>query len=861
MKRLFHLLGFTLLTWAGSTLHACADAKTYALIVGVGEYQDEQIHDRPSAVADARALYELLIDERFLGVPKDQISLLLSGSEGQPQGTPATRENILQAVDKVVKQANQEDFLIVAMFGQGASAADSTCFFPSDAVFKDRVKTSILPKELGERIKPLKTDQLLALLDIHFKGFDAGEETVLEPNLIDLIRVFYAHEEEELKNDDPAPLGRAVILGNAGLVSNVQGDRGIFSKVVMDALRGQADTDGGPDGNVTVDELIRHLETKVPDLARKVGKTRDEKEQLPFVEFARTSHFIITHNPDVYAQVQKQLKQLAELRERDQIDEGEFVEGKRLLGRMPKLKAFRELRAKYEDLIKGEMELEAFREQRKAILTALKISPEEAELYARKVLLGVDSVSEAFIKKIDITVTVAESVRGLFRRIEAVVPKDLAERLDEAKDLSEKDLRTLLADARVYLGRREDLDEGKDVDITLKALMSSLKDPYTTYIDAKEFERLKSQIQGEFTGIGIQIRRDLVRDGLLVVTPIKGSPAYKAGLKAGDLITEIIRPVDNEGTPIKPPEVLTTKGMKTDEAVKKILGKEGTPVQIKVVREGEDKPLVIDLNRAPVEVESVLGWERRVDDSWSYFLDEERGIGYIYLTQFTKSSDEDMKKAIEALKKKGLKGLILDLRFNPGGYLDTAVEICDLFVEDGMIVKVKPRVGFERPFFGEIQGSETDFPMVVLINEGSASGSEIVAACLQDHGRAVVMGNRSFGKGSVQNMQGFPITGGILKLTTATFWRPSDKNLNKASTEGKEEEDWGVRPSKGYKLKLSPTEMVQLRDKLRDHEIIPRRDLPEKEAETQAFTDRQLDMALEYLSEQIRLASTARRNN
>jgi carboxyl-terminal processing protease len=204
------------------------------------------------------------------------------------------------------------------------------------------------------------------------------------------------------------------------------------------------------------------------------------------------------------------------------------------------------------------------------------------------------------------------------------------------------------------------------------------------------------------------------------------------------------------------------------------------------------------------------------------------------------------------LDKEGVKGFILDLRFNPGGLLDSAWKISDLFIDDGLVVTIRPRAGRPIPFTGEREGSLLNFPMVCLVNGLSASGSEIVAACLQDHKRALILGERSYGKGSVQNIQ--PFEGGDLKLTTATFWRPNGKNINRSSTSGKDDEEWGVMPDKGFEVKLSRKE----RDDLFDHqhflEIIQRADRPTKHPNPD-FKDRQLEEAANYLRKQIELAA------
>jgi carboxyl-terminal processing protease len=179
-----------------------------------------------------------------------------------------------------------------------------------------------------------------------------------------------------------------------------------------------------------------------------------------------------------------------------------------------------------------------------------------------------------------------------------------------------------------------------------------------------------------------------------------------------------------------------------------------------------------------------------------------------------------------------------------------------MFIDDGMIVTIRPRNGPETSYVGKSDGSYLTFPMVCLVNGYSASGSEIVAACLQDHGRAIIIGTRSYGKGSVQTIHPFTETNGLLKLTTATFWRPNMENLNKASTKGRDEDVWGVKPDKGFEVKFSRKELDDLAAFHRWHEIIHRPNHPEKEKSTEIlnFQDRQLELALSYLRGQIRIA-------
>jgi C-terminal peptidase prc len=471
------------------------------------------------------------------------------------------------------------------------------------------------------------------------------------------------------------------------------------------------------------------------------------------------------------------------------------------------------------------------------------------------------------VKEINPGQMVAWGVRELYSYVEEKVPDKIEARLKNVKTLPVFQLHTLLADARKALGQREDLENHKDLNVTLMRMLHRL-DPHTTYIDPETKKRFDQDIELHFTGIGVHIRKDLASDQLLVVTPIKGSPAYKAKLMAGDLITQIIRDVDEKGDPIKPPQVVPTRGMPISKAVKLIQGQADTKVKLTIQREGVEKPFDVEINRALIEVESVLGARRKTNDDWDFMIDHKNKIGYIRLSSFARNSARDMKAVMAHLLKQGVQGFVLDLRFNPGGLLNVAIDITDMYIDDGLIVSIRPRGGQSREarFNGRHEGSLLDFPMVCLVNGGSASGSEIVSAALQDHKRALILGERSYGKGSVQNIRDFevvdPKSGEILKaeikLTTASFWRPNGRNLNKGSTSGKDEDEWGVTPDKV--IKLTAKERRDLFEHQRNLETIERPDR-RANAKKDSFKDRQLDAALEYLRGQIKMASrgTARK--
>lgn len=285
----------------------------------------------------------------------------------------------------------------------------------------------------------------------------------------------------------------------------------------------------------------------------------------------------------------------------------------------------------------------------------------------------------------------------------------------------------------------------------IRGMLSGL-DPHSSYLDSEEFKDLQIGTTGEFGGLGIEVGME---DGFVkVIAPIDDTPAQRAGVQAGDLIIRL------DDAPVK--------GMTLSDAVKVMRGKPGSDIVLTIVREGEEKPLTITITRDVIKVKSVK--HRMLDD----------GFGYVRITTFQSKTGSGLIKAVSQLKKdnKGpLKGLVLDLRNNPGGVLNASVSVSDVFLDKGMIVYTEGRVEDSRLRFNATPGDMMDgAPIVVLINGGSASASEIVAGALQDHNRAIIMGTRSFGKGSVQTI--LPSRGGAaVKLTTARYYTPSGRSI------------------------------------------------------------------------------------
>ncbi len=845
---LFLLAGF-----AAAPARAADDKspQPYVVIVGIDQYADPQILPRRHAEADAKALYDVFTNKSYLGADATHVRLLLGTKDAKRDSQEATRANVLDALNWLAEKARRDDLVLFAFVGQGAPLGDRTCFFAKDSTFKGRAKTAVASGDVQHAIDKIKSQRFVAFLDVNFLGFDAGKESVADPDISKLYRDLIG------KEDDKGPAtSRVFFLANTGLKPSLeQKGHGIFTKALLEGLKGKADTEGyEPDGVITVSELAKYVRKQVPMLAQTAGKTEEERSQFPLVLEGQASDFVIDLNPAVTPTVTRRVAAFDKIADANKLPRDIVEEGHNLLTRMPKLEGQQTLRKAYQKLADGALAVAAFKQERTDVLAGMRLTEADAGAYARMVLHATDVVRKGYVKPVNQGQLVDWAITGMYKLIEEKVPSKIKERLDNVKGMQRAELLRVLADARQHLGKREDLAEGKDITLSLHPMMRKL-DLHTDYTDPETLKRDAVHYTGHFSGIGVQIRRNNTKDMLQVVTPIIGSPAYKAKMYAGDVITTIVREVDSDGKALAKPEVIPTKGMSTEDAVKKILGREGTPIKLIVEREGNEKPLEFSLLRGRVEMETVLGHKRSTDDSWSYVIDPENQICYVRLSQFSEHTYRDLARVMRDLSKAGIKGFILDLRFNPGGLLKSAVHISDLFIADGMIVTIRERDGGETSYVGRSEGSYTTFPMVCLVNGWSASASEIVSACLQDHNRAIVIGSRSYGKGSVQTILPFEETGGQLKLTTATYWRPSGKNINKASTQGRLEDEWGVTPNKGFVLALPTKEFNDLQDHQRDSEIIQRPDRRGKEATKNGFRDRQLDMALRYLRGQINAAT------
>ncbi len=363
-------------------------------------------------------------------------------------------------------------------------------------------------------------------------------------------------------------------------------------------------------------------------------------------------------------------------------------------------------------------------------------------------------------------------------------------------------------------------------------------DTNSFFISADEFAAYEEDLNQEFIGVGMHFVIDPEHDCLRVVSPLPGKPAWKAGIQVGDLIVGI------DGT--------STAGIDSDTAVARIRGPLGSAVVFSVLREPDAEAFDVRVIREEIPIASVLGDTPNPDGSWNYVLEDHPQIGYIRLLEFGRKSTDEMRSALQSINGQ-VEALILDLRDNPGGLLDAAVDISDMFVgREVLVVETRRRDGTptDQKFAKSKTEIDVHLPLVVLVNQNSASASEIVAACLQDYDRAVIVGQQTYGKGTVQDLIQLEPNRSVLRLTTASYWRPSGKNIDRTVLELPEPGQYGVSPNDGFHVEMSDAEAMELRRQrhLRDTRGFSSPGGPETPVTDQWLdTDRPLQKAIEYL--------------
>jgi carboxyl-terminal processing protease len=455
----------------------------------------------------------------------------------------------------------------------------------------------------------------------------------------------------------------------------------------------------------------------------------------------------------------------------------------------------------------------------------------EAQLFAQQLLSAVYQVMDLYVHPVLCEDLVYAALAGLYKEARQPIPANLRVRVRQAIGRSvprpdpmmgfprtmqgpaqtDQALLNLLRGVRREVGRAKALAGQNPLLLCCQAMGRSL-DPYSGIVTAEE-QRRTLGVNEECDGFGFDLADDTDAEGLVVGTVQPGGPAQRAGMRPGDRIVRL------DGKPAQRAAVLALLNPGNRPTVTTILAPPGgqvvapTPsrlqkMRLSLRRTGKEHKVVLERRR--FHPETVLGVIREYNGSWNYFVDREKGIAHVRLGALGRGTAEELRQVLVDLKEDGMKGLILDLRWCPGGYLNEATDVAGLFVGDGAVATVKKRVGEDvyRSTKASVVG---DFAVMVLINGDTSGGAELIAAALQDHKRATVAGQRSRGKASIQQMLSLGVTGVGMKLTFGTFFRPSGKNLHRfpGSTAA---DDWGVRPDPEWNFRISTDLSQRLRD-------------------------------------------------
>jgi carboxyl-terminal processing protease len=327
-------------------------------------------------------------------------------------------------------------------------------------------------------------------------------------------------------------------------------------------------------------------------------------------------------------------------------------------------------------------------------------------------------------------------------------------------------------------------------------------DEHSTYIPAAKKQKFENDVNQQFVGIGVLLAVDPKTKRILVLAPLPDGPAAAAGVRSGDDLLKI------DGHALE--------ALAIDDVSQRVRGKPGTSVNLTVQHRGDPQPVELAVVRRMIHEDTIQGTSRGPDGRWEFLLPGPARIGYVRITAFVqgapgeKSTAADLRAALEQLAGRGIRGLVLDLRDDPGGVLQAAVDVCDLFIAHGAIVTMRDRNHrVMRSFRASGKAPFTDLPVAVLVNGRSASASEIVAACLQDSGRAVVAGERTYGKGTVQDRIDLGPSLGEMKLTVATYWRPSGQDIHRPKDDDPAAA-WGVVPNEGFEVRVDKKERERL---------------------------------------------------
>ena len=786
---------------AGLAQNGWGESTVWTLVIAVETYHDANIPTAPDASSHVRSLTRLLEDPARFPSIGSRLKVLAGGDSPSAPKSP-TAAHIRSAFGDIARQAQPEDGLLVVLLLSGVSAGDEVRWLAADADPNELEATTILSSELVELMESTGTRHILSIIDPSIDLVTWGPPKKTTPSSTTNVGF------REL-----AGPGRRFIASSNGILANIDEWKAAsepFFKALVEGLKGSADREGGePDGWINDQELVDFVKEKDPKAI--AGGTE--------------ATFWLGKNPDARPTTEKRRAALEEAFKKKEIDDREYAHGIKLLERMPRFPDDRRLRTAYLSYLSGEMSADDLATLRRQTLTKRNVSEEEGRAFGRTVAEVLGLIRSRHIHPEKATQALALGLRELADQYGDAEEPWVSELIGSLEKLDPMQLEEELTRFRLRLGNRPELTKPA-VDICLRAALSLL-DPYSVYLSPDVYRDMKEQVAGHFTGIGVILQENQHASSLPVLLLLPDGPAEKAGMKPGDRITKI------DGTAV------TDLGI--SEASQRLLGPQGSKVMLTIDR-GDAAPMEVSLARDEVELESVVGYDRTEAGVWNYWIDRAHGIGYIRIASFASDTADRLRKIIAELTRDGLKDLVLDLRFNPGGLLTSAINVADVFITEGTMVHIQDRQGGERDEKAHRFGTIENVNLIVLVNSGSASGSEIVAAAIQDSGRGRIAGSRTFGKGSAQDIIPLKDNKAALKLTSEAFFRPNGKNLERYRGGRLVVDDvWGVSPNPDLEIPLFSEETSRLRaDMLRRQFIGQTRDKTRPE-------DRQLEKIVEVL--------------
>lgn len=568
---------------------------------------------------------------------------------------------------------------------------------------------------------------------------------------------------------------------------------------LVDLVSAAADAEFGVDGYVTVREIA----------ALAFGKEKRDKcdafvwqTNRPGVadEATSLSAAAMLIAPVNFESRTQRLAALEKLHSEKQVDDPIWNEGRKLLDRMPPVAADRKLRRSLEDLLVGGIGIVNFKAIRDGVLAARALSVPKAKQFADSVLEANLRTRTSFVHANHASTALRAALQELLRRSQEFAAPQLRLDLEKLDAIGSSDLSNLLLKIRMQLGRRDDMSDRQILDTTLKSYAEFLDD-YSDYFPPNIYAEEKKLNEGHFTGLGLRLQ-SAKRGGLEVVAVLANGGGKVAGILSGDRIVRV--------------DEHSLLNLDFDDASNLLAGKPKQKARIWIERPGETGNLQFSVTFDRVQVETVFGWHRRAaDQKWDFLMTGGECVGYIRIGLFSADTVDALRAALSDLRAKNAVGVILDLRDNPGGILNAAIETAGLFVGNKTVVEIFSANGERSTRTGTAFGSYRDIPMVVLINRNSASGAELVAAALSDHDRATIVGERSYGKGSVQSVFDLENGASALKITTELFRRPNGQPLNRTAS-SQANDAWGVTPDSSYATHFTMREMEQVAQRFID---------------------------------------------